>query len=153
MVYAPLLYLTIAGLPGGPLPEAALVRPSPQPPSADGAAGPQRPQPGQGHLEAGGVLPQRQGRGVPVRDGAKRAGAHKPGREDLVHAQVRRSGNASLFFSGEIDGKSNVGNSTTNGLEWMNASAVPTSLSVCATKHAFLQYHTPLEQPECHQLR
>jgi hypothetical protein len=50
---------------------------------------PQRPQPGQGDLEARGLLPQRQARRVPVRHSAQRARAHQPRRRDTLHAQVR----------------------------------------------------------------
>ena len=53
------------------------------------APGPERPQPGEGHLETRGLLPQRQARRVPVRDCAQRAGAGESFRRDSLHAQVR----------------------------------------------------------------
>ncbi len=87
-----------AGLPSGLVPAAALVRSSPEPPRPARAAGPERSQPGEGHLEAGGVLPQRQGRRVPVRDRAQRPRQDQPRREDSLHAQVAML-NGSLSLS------------------------------------------------------
>ncbi len=77
------------GLPGGPVPPAALGGPAAEPLVHQGGARLERPKPGEGHLEAGGLLPQCERRGVPVRDGAQRPSKDQAQRTDTLHAQVK----------------------------------------------------------------
>lgn len=74
------------GLPGGPLPAPGVGGREAQPRRSHRATGPQRPQPGEGHLETRGVLPQRQAGRVPVRDGAQRPREDQSQRSHPLHA-------------------------------------------------------------------
>ena len=53
-------------------------------------AGPERPEARAGDLETRGLLPQRQGGRVPVRDGAEPPTQHQTNGSHSLHAQVRR---------------------------------------------------------------
>ncbi len=76
------------GLRDGHLPAPEVVGPPPLAPGHQEPTGPGRPKPGQGHLEARGLLPQRQGGQLPVRHCAQCAHQDPPRRGDPLYFEV-----------------------------------------------------------------
>ncbi len=62
----------------------------PGPNGPRGAARPQRPDTRAGNLETRSLLPQRQARRLPVRHRPERSRPYRAGRQDPLHAPVRR---------------------------------------------------------------
>ena len=82
--------ITILGLRNGHIPEAKVVGPAVGARELDVAHGPSGPALGQGHLEAGGLLPQRQRGQLPVCDSTKCPDQNSPKRRHFVHFEVSR---------------------------------------------------------------
>jgi len=96
-VFVSIWFCSVTGLSSWSLPATTLAGSTSSTSSTGRSSRPQRSKSGQGNLETGSLLSQRQRCWVPVRHGSKRSGQNRSWWTNSVHAQVKKNSLVTLY--------------------------------------------------------